>query len=350
MAINKQGVRTTKTFSLKITGTIKITTAKLVDAEVGKKYKVTLKASGATSYTWAATSPLPAGLTLSSKGVLSGIPVKANDGYSINVRVLDAYGGYTDKNFSLNIFGKPSITTMKLKNATVGKSYEYKFEGTCSTDIKWCAYNRLPPGLMLTSDGVLSGTPACTGSYTVCVRAVNSYGEYVDKSFNLSVGGNEKNSAIVFDDLTVGKKYEDYFDISFYNTLGSIKLSKNGTMPKGLSLSLKGTTVYVKGTPQESGIFRVKVTLKDEAGKSVYKYISLTVQDTLKITTGKTLTNGKVYKKYSKQLKATGSDSFVWFAWNMSSGLTLSPSGVLSGTPLYEDKYYDFWAEAYTAT
>ncbi len=349
-AINKQGVQVMNNFTLNVTGTMKITTASLSDATVGEKYKITLKASGATSYMWLARSTLPAGLTLSSKGVLSGTPVHASDNSTIYVRVLDAYGGYTDKNFSLKITDGLAITTESLSNATVGKNYEAKLMATGATDIAWCARSSLPPGLMLTSDGVLSGTPACTGNYTVYVRAINAYGTYVDKNLKLTVGGNEKNSAQAYN-MTVGKKFETSFSISFPNRSGDVTLSKSGTMPKGLSLSLIGTTVKISGTPKAAGIFRVKATLKDKAGASVYKYISLTVYDNLKISTGQTLTSGKVGKKYSKTLKATGSDSFVWCfegGNGLPSGLTISPSGVLSGTPLYTANKYVHYFRAYT--
>ncbi|SKB07238.1 Putative Ig domain-containing protein [Prosthecobacter debontii] len=64
-------------------------------ATVGSAYSFTLSATGGTSpYTWAvASGSLPAGLTLSSAGVISGTPTTPNtSGVSLTVRATDALG------------------------------------------------------------------------------------------------------------------------------------------------------------------------------------------------------------------------------------------------------------------
>jgi hypothetical protein len=62
-------------------GPLTITTAKLANGTVGKKYSATLAAVGGSGpYTWSlatGSSPLPKGLKLSTAGVISGTPKKA---------------------------------------------------------------------------------------------------------------------------------------------------------------------------------------------------------------------------------------------------------------------------------
>ncbi len=338
MAVNKTGVTTTKTFTLTVTDGLKITTESLPDATLGKDYKVTLEGSSATAITWFADGTLPAGFTLSSKGVLSGTPVYSGT-YYIYAKAMNAYGAYVSKTFTLKIVDGLAITTTKLSNATVGKSYKATLKAKGATAITWFADGRLPPGLTLSPDGVLSGVPACKGTYYVYARAMNIYGTYVSKTLTLTVGGSDNNSAVRLSDATVDEEYEESFYISFPSGYqGKITRSKSGTLPKGLSISSEGEYITIKGTPKEAGIFRVKITLKDKAGNSVYKWISLTVDSDLKITT-KSLPAATVGKSYKTTLKASGASSFVWRAENLPTGLTCSPSGVISGTPLYASDY-----------
>ncbi|MBQ9903483.1 MAG: putative Ig domain-containing protein, partial [Synergistaceae bacterium] len=165
MAINKTGVRTSKKFTLTVTDGLTITTTSLPDGNVGKSYKVTLKATGATAITWF-SGTLPQGLTLSSKGVLSGTPVSSGT-YYIYARAMNAYGTYVSKTFTLEIVDDLAITTETLSNATVGKSYKATLKATGATAITWFASGTLPQGLTLSSKGVLSGTPVSSGTYYI---------------------------------------------------------------------------------------------------------------------------------------------------------------------------------------
>jgi len=71
---------------------VKITTTSLPDGLVGASYNVTLTATGGTlPYSWNLQSGnLPDGLSLSSVGVISGIPGAGTAGsYSFTVKVSD---------------------------------------------------------------------------------------------------------------------------------------------------------------------------------------------------------------------------------------------------------------------
>ncbi|TRZ78387.1 MAG: hypothetical protein D4R93_00265 [Deltaproteobacteria bacterium] len=89
------------------------TASPLVAGTVGTAYgPVTLSATGGTSpYTWtvAAGSTLPAGLTLSSAGVISGTPTTAGTG-STNIKVTDAAAGTASKAFSITV--NPAIAAL----------------------------------------------------------------------------------------------------------------------------------------------------------------------------------------------------------------------------------------------
>jgi hypothetical protein len=91
------------------------TTSPLVGGTVGVAYgPVTLVATGGTTpYTWAVTggSALPAGLVLSTAGVISGTPTTAGT-VSTNIRVTDAVAGTVTKALSITVATPPALNTL----------------------------------------------------------------------------------------------------------------------------------------------------------------------------------------------------------------------------------------------
>ena len=78
---------------------LSITTASLPNGTVGVAYSQTLAATGGTgSYTWSVSAGLPAGLTLSQAGLLSGTPTTAG-AYTFTVTV----NGSVSKPFTLTV-------------------------------------------------------------------------------------------------------------------------------------------------------------------------------------------------------------------------------------------------------
>jgi len=88
-----------KALTISVTGgaSISIVTSSLFQATIGSPYSMTLQATGGVlPYSWSVTSgQLPAGITLSSSGVLSGTAASNNTpgNYTFTVRVQDSTGG-----------------------------------------------------------------------------------------------------------------------------------------------------------------------------------------------------------------------------------------------------------------
>ncbi|MFM5968691.1 MAG: beta strand repeat-containing protein, partial [Micrococcales bacterium] len=87
---------------------------------------------GSSSYTWATASTLPAGLTLSSTGLLSGTPT-AGGSFTIVVRMTDpASGLYVEKTYTLDIVNPVNISAASVSFTTgVGASVP-AFTGTAT--------------------------------------------------------------------------------------------------------------------------------------------------------------------------------------------------------------------------
>ena len=69
-----------------------------------------------------------------------------------------------------------TITSTALPNGTVGTWYNQRLEVTGTTPIAVTHTEALPPGLILSPDGVLSGTPTQPGTFNFTVSATNSAG------------------------------------------------------------------------------------------------------------------------------------------------------------------------------
>jgi hypothetical protein len=119
----------------------------------------TFAASGGSgSYAWSATG-LPAGITLSGAGVLSGTP-SASGSFTPSVTVSDTVlGTGTSQNFSQTVNTSLGITTTSLPAATQNSAYTATVSASGgTTPYTWTA--SLPTGLSINSStGVISGTP-----------------------------------------------------------------------------------------------------------------------------------------------------------------------------------------------
>lgn len=156
------------------TSPLSITTTRLPHGKVGKHYSTQLHATGgAAFYTWAVTDGnLPDGLALSEDGTLSGTPTSAGTSH-ITVEVTDADGHTATATLAVAVVGHRhaplKVTTSHLPDGTVGAVYSANLSATggADTDYHWqVAKGALPPGLSLSSDGVISGTPTQAGTYT----------------------------------------------------------------------------------------------------------------------------------------------------------------------------------------
>ncbi len=102
----------TKALTIPVRAAVNITTSSLGSGSVGTAYNQALAATGGqASFTWSlAGGTLPAGLTLSSGGVISGTPSAGGTFTGIGIQVTDALGGTDAQTYSITISGAASNT------------------------------------------------------------------------------------------------------------------------------------------------------------------------------------------------------------------------------------------------
>jgi Putative Ig domain len=190
----------TASLSITIGGAVSITTTALPVGSIGSAYAGTLAATGGkTPYTWSLSSgTLPAGLSLSSSGVITGTPTSAGAS-SFTVKVADAESppATATKQLSINITAVPgglSITTTSLPGGTVGAAYSTLLTATGgATPYTWTIITGgLPAALSLSSAGLISGTPTATGTsaFTVQVGDANAATATAQLAITITNAGN----------------------------------------------------------------------------------------------------------------------------------------------------------------
>jgi sugar lactone lactonase YvrE len=172
--------------------TLAITTpSTLPSGLVGASYSQTLAATGGVSpYSWAVVSgALPGGLTLSSAGVIAGIPTTAGIS-TFGVNVYDNSLHYANQSLALTINAALAVTTpSNLAQGFVGTSYSQTLAATGgSPAYTWSILSgNLPPGLALSSAGVIAGTPTAAGTYLFTAQVQDAASLTKSQAFNLTV-------------------------------------------------------------------------------------------------------------------------------------------------------------------
>jgi len=175
-------------------------------AEVGRAYVQQLTVlNGQASSTWEQTGgALPPGVELSVDGVIAGIP-SALGSYTFEVAVTSG-GASVSTEMTIEVRSAITITPSSLPGAMVGQQYTVTFAATgLEGDPVWSlASGVLPPGLTLSSLGVLSGTPSQAGSFSFVVR-VTIAGASATRLYSLVVNSDTQTLRVTLRAITTGE-------------------------------------------------------------------------------------------------------------------------------------------------
>ena len=183
------------------TGTVTITiawpTLTVAPASLGKAvekvpYRVVLTTTGGVApYTYTlAGGALPAGLSLSSTGVIAGTPTGPAGDFSFTVGITDANGAPATVTYVVHYLA-PDIVVgpAELPPGAVGAKYEQRLVATGGHGPYTFALVRgkLPTGVRLGARGMLIGKPTTAGSYRFLVKVTDRDGAFTTKSLALVI-------------------------------------------------------------------------------------------------------------------------------------------------------------------
>jgi hypothetical protein len=252
---------------------------------------------GIPPYTWSVSPALPNGLSLNllGPGIISGIPLNANNGtttYTVTVMDSSAPTGAVSKimrdltvNAAVTIdVGSPSGPP--LPAGTVGQPYHALLSASGATGpgtYAWSIVGNLTPasGLQpLSTSGVLSGIPTIPGSFTRTYRVQSEDGAVVTKSLTLNINAV---LSIDTDDITLplplGHASQPYGPATVRASGGTPPYTWSVTPPLPTSLTLHALSGELTGTLDASSVGTTThiFTVQDSASQSMRKSIHLTI-------------------------------------------------------------------------
>ncbi len=333
---------------------------------LGRRFQ-NLVVEGPSTYTWSLVNgALPPGALLvpgptAGSTLLAG-QATASGTYNYTLRATDTSNGsitldhaFTHRTAPLQLVVPAEFNFAgDLPKAVLGVPYSHTLRiagGTPPYTVVESPFAPLPTGMTLSSAGVLSGTPLVTGIFTVSPIVSDSAGRTINgsnqvltvmspgASFPLTVG-----TGTAALDASRGAPYA--FSLDPGNGFNLVRggeppytwsLASGSNLPPGISLLQGGQGVsdHLAGVPGTAGSYSFSLVVVDSAAQT------LTIPVTMKVSpmnmSPDSLPPGMVGMPYSVSfIPSGGTPPYVIQAsptFDMPNGLTLSPSGLLSGTP-----------------
>lgn len=263
-------------------------------------------------------------LSFSAEGVSQTLNAQSCDEY---IDAFSSWGGfftqangdaYSFYGLGVDDFGAAADETFETANAT------YRFNGNLSTDVFTITLVSLKNGgaandtiTLFMCPGPETGEACVTSQQTTIAVTLPAPLDITTTTLSNAQAGVAYGATIV----ASGGQTPRTFAVTA------------GALPAGLTLGANGV---FSGAPTAVGTFNFTVTVTDSTNATDSQALSLTVDaPTLTITTP-TLANGAVAAAYSQTITGTGGTAPRTFAVTtgvLPGGLSLSPAGVLSGTP-----------------
>jgi large repetitive protein len=348
---------------------------------VGTPYSVQLVARGSCEpflrFT-VVSGALPPGLSLSSRGLISGTPTTSGH-WRFRVRAQDlraADGGpdwctssdQVDGDFVIGVDPGIVITTESAGPGTVGAVYNLTLSArmmvaanqlttpsgcapgapvTSFCPLTWSiAQGQLPPRLTLNPvSGLIWGTPNVEGSASFVVRAALDDGRTATKSLTITVRkpvSIDARKPVGAPGAPTRWEVGVPFAAKLSATGGTNTYSWSltaGALPRGLSLADDGRIV---GTPRTAGRFRATIQVTDGEGRTAGRPVDFRVVPRLAISTHR-LPPGRVGRPYRATLATSG--GLAPKRWRIADealprGLHFDRArGALAGTPTRSGRY-----------
>jgi hypothetical protein len=320
-----------------------ITTASLPNGTVGAAYTANLQASGGKQpYSWSLKSgSLPAGLSLSSAGSITGAPTGKGTFSSIVFQVADANHS-TANSSALSIKINPTaprVMTSSLPGSEVGASYSVTLQGAGgTTPYRWSLNSgTLPGGLSLNANtGAITGVPTTAGTVSSLVFQLTDANQNTVNSGKFSIQVITAPSVVTtsLPASEVGAAYSASLQAT--GGTGSYAWSlKSGPLPAGLSLSASGA---ITGTPTASGNFGSLVFQVTDTNSVNVLSSQLSLQTaSAPVVATASLPMVNAGTAYSFSLQANGGTlPYHWLlqSGTLPAGLSFNPTtGAITGTP-----------------
>lgn len=298
-----------------VTGTVQ-------DQVVGEPASFQFEAVGATAFALQ-TGALPAGLALSASGLLTGTPAAAGSS-NFSVRASsDGASFVVDRNFAAQVREAPVWVTPAALSDAVQSVPTYVQLGATGGPQYYLSSGALPPGLALSAQGGVSGSPSAAGTFIFTVLASNAPGKGTPRAFSMSVAPKPLWTTPVAIELPVAAAATVQLVAA-----GAVSYAVLGAAPAGLAVSASG---LVTGTPPSVGKFALQVRATTTATIFTTRTFEVVVYAQPAWTTPAALPVAFLGATAATVLSATDAFSYAVEAGSPPPGVALTASGKLEG-------------------
>jgi hypothetical protein len=268
-------------FFLHVMPDLYVATTSLAPAVAGKPYSATLEAANEEAgwpVVWDVTQgSLPAGLSLSASGVISGTPTGA-DSKTVTVRVREPFRRSGERQLTVVVAAALSASSSASHIGEVGVRYSGKVGARGGTSpYTWSVTGgALPNGLALDpASGQIRGVPTSSGSFSAQLGVRDASGQTATVVVNVRVASRLTIRTVRLPGAAVGSPYQAKL-VSAGGIVPRRWALVRGTFPRGVRLdSSRGV---LSGVPRTSGVYKVSVRVTDRLGASATRALRLVVK------------------------------------------------------------------------
>jgi hypothetical protein len=284
--------------------------------EVGTPYEFEFEAEeGCLPYRFSyLNGTVPPGLRITQDGKLTGTPTEAGT-FSFWVALDDNAGPsnpyclipsvQSQGEFTMIVLPDLAVTTKSLPIGVPRKPYSAQLEFS-NPEFGWpvvwdITAGALAPGLTLSENGLLSGTPTSAGQWAVTVRAREPFRRYGEQELTLTVAS-ALSATSALGPGEVGLRYAG--KVTGSGGLPPLHYAvEGGALPAGLTLD--ATTGAVGGRPGEAGTFSLTFVVTDAAGQRTTVPSGLRIAERLAIATTR-LPKARLGRPFQARLRTSG--------------------------------------------
>ncbi len=286
---------------------------------------------------------LPSGITLSSSGLLSGIPLVFGI-YDFEVRA--SLGGNAGAYQKLELAISPDASLAEVsgitpQNLEVGQVFVLKLES--EQEVTGFLVSGLPNGLGYDADTQqIYGSPTQIGEFLVSVSAINASGTGQAQLIPFSVNSPFNRPQVISAATargTVGEAF-DYTILHQLETGDSFLGYQVANLPRGLAYN--AATQHIIGTPIASGSFAVTITVISSFGSSepLPLQIEIARASQLPAVTNPAVVYGETGVELTFQITSSTAPVLAYAAANLPRGLVLDRfTGEIQGRPTIAGKH-----------
>ncbi|HSE96724.1 MAG TPA: putative Ig domain-containing protein [Blastocatellia bacterium] len=342
-----------------------IMTEVLPSALQGLPYSARLEAGGgAPPYSWSIESGLlPDGLTMNEAGVITG-RASTIGATTFVVRLRDAVGTSSVRQFFISVAPPPPplvIQTVQLPETAAEQDYTTSLQAAGGVPpYTWSIMSgSLAAGLNLSASGVISGTPTAPGTSVFVVRVTDSAQQTVSRTLAINVRPADKlapfgaletpDFGTTLNNMASGTGWA-LDNVGIHKIEVLVDGEKVGEAIYGLSrpdvavvwgnfpnARNSGFSFTFDTTQLSNGAHKLAVRVLDQAGNaSLIGQRSFNTQNRVFTIATRDVPRGRRTEPYSTQLLAAdGRPPYTWsiVSGSLPPGLSLSASGLISGTP-----------------